>query len=200
MEGVDFERELLARVAAGDEAAFEELISRHQKRLLHLCERLLGDADAARDAVQEVFLRVWTRAGRYRPRGQVYTWLYRIAVNYCLNRLRRRKVVRFLRLAAPGGDDSAPGESSVEPVDGGADPVSALESRERWAQTRRAIDALPAGQRAVLVLARVEGLSYRQVADVLEITVGAVESRLFRAMRTLENDLGASRTREGTRE
>ncbi|MGH9362108.1 MAG: RNA polymerase sigma factor, partial [Thermoanaerobaculia bacterium] len=90
--------ELLQRVAAGEVEAFAPLVASHQERLLRLCERLLGDVEEAHDAAQEVFLKAFRKAGSYRPRGQVYTWLYRIAVNHCLNLLRRRRVVRFVRL------------------------------------------------------------------------------------------------------
>jgi RNA polymerase sigma-70 factor (ECF subfamily) len=175
--------DVLARVAAGEGDAFAHLVDTHQDRLLRLCERLLGDAEESRDAVQEVFLKVWRKAGAVRPQGQVYTWLYRIAVNHCLNKLRRRKLVRFLRWESP--EESA-GAAPFDPPDGAADPAAALESRRRWQATRRAIATLPANQRAVLVLARFEGLSCRQIAEVLDITAGAVESRLFRAMRRIE--------------
>jgi len=189
-EPPDPDREVLARVAAGDAEAFTALVERHQERLLRLCERLLGDAEGARDAVQEVFLKVYRKAASYQPRGQVFTWLYRIAVNHCLNRLRRGKVVRFLRLADPGNDDE-PAADPPAPSDG---PQAEAEARERWRATRRAIAALPAGQRAVVVLAKFEGLPYRRIAAVLRITEGAVESRLFRAMRRLE--AAASATQE----
>lgn len=172
----------LARVAAGDAGAFTSLIEHHQARLLRLCERLLGDAEEARDAAQDVFLKVWRKAGEVRPRGQVYTWLYRIAVNHCLNKLRRRKIARFLRWTDPE-EGNAP---AFDPPDRAADPAAALEARRRWQATRRAIGKLPEGQRVVLILARFEGLPYKEIAEVLGITEGAVESRLVRAIRRLE--------------
>lgn len=173
----------LARVAAGDAEAFAEVVEIYQHRLLRLCERMLGDPEEARDAVQEVFLRAFRKAGDFRPQGQVYTWLYRIATNHCLNRLRRRGLVRFIRLGEPAEEEDAP---ALDPPDEAPDPAAALETRRRWQATRRAIARLPANQRAVLVLVRFEGLSYRQAAEVLGITEGAVESRLFRAMRRLQ--------------
>jgi RNA polymerase sigma-70 factor (ECF subfamily) len=174
--------EALAKVAAGDADAFATLVETHQERLLRLCDRLLGDAEEARDAAQDVFLKAYRKAGEARPQGQVYTWLYRIAVNHCLNKLRRRKLVRFLRWE----DSEERDVPAFDPPDGAADPAAALESRRRWQTTRRAIARLPENQRAVLVLIRFEGMSYRQVAEVLGITEGAVESRLVRAMRRLE--------------
>lgn len=184
--------EALSRVAAGDAEAFAVLVESHQERLLRLCERLLGDSEEARDAAQEVFLKAYRKAGDVRPGGQVYTWLYRIAVNHCLNRLRRRRLVRFTRLGGPLEPDG-PETPELDPADGAPSPEEALSSRRRWAATRRAIESLPANQRAVLVLIRFEGLSYREAAEVLGVTEGAVESRLFRAMRRLETqDLAAA--------
>jgi RNA polymerase sigma-70 factor, ECF subfamily len=175
----------LARVAAGDTDAFTGLVETHQERLLRLCERLLGDPEEARDAAQEVFLKAFRKAGEVRPLGQVYTWLYRIAVNHCLNKLRRRKLVRFLRFETDPEEPDAP---AFDPPDASADPASALEARRRWQSTRKAIAKLPDNQRTVLILVRFEGLSYRQAAEVLGITEGAVESRLVRAMRRIAGE------------
>lgn len=180
-EAVDPDWEVLARVSAGDVEAFGGLVERHQERLLRLCERMLSDPEEARDAAQEVLLKAFRNAGSYRPRGQVFTWLYRIAVNHCLNRLRRRKLARFLPFAG-GAEEDAP---VFDPPDGAPDPAAALAARRRWRATARALARLPASQRAVVVLARFEGLAYRQIAEVLGITEGAVESRLVRAMRNL---------------
>jgi RNA polymerase sigma-70 factor (ECF subfamily) len=181
--------EALARVASGDLEAFSLVVETHQERLLHLCERLLGDREEARDAAQEVFLKAFRKAGELRPQGQVFTWLYRIAVNHCLNKLRRHKIARFFRLESPalspggaGADDPAP---AFDPPDPAPSPEAALAARRRWQAVRQAIAALPESQRAVLILVRFEGLSYRQAAEVLKITEGAVESRLVRALRRL---------------
>lgn len=183
----------LARTARGDTGAFTGLVEAHQERLLRLCERLLGDPEEARDAAQEVFLKAFRKAGEVRPLGQVYTWLYRIAMNLCLNKLRRRRLVRFLRFEADPEEPDAP---AFDPPDAAPDPASALESRRRWSATRKAIAKLPDNQRAVLILARFEGLSYRQIAEVLGITEGAVESRLFRAMRRIEATEGREDAQE----
>jgi RNA polymerase sigma-70 factor (ECF subfamily) len=187
----DPERQALQRVADGDVEAFALIVERHQERLLRVCRRMLGDPEEARDAAQEVFVKAFRKAGSYRPRGQVYTWLYRIAVNHCLNRLRRRKVVRFLQLSAPGGDETENDAPPLDPAAAAPDPLEELESRRRWQTARRALAALPPSQRAVVVLVRFEGLAYKEVAEVLGISLGAVESRLFRAMRNLEAALAA---------
>lgn len=186
----------LARVAAGDGDAFAPLVARHQERVVGLCQRFLGDREEALDAAQEVFLKVFRHAGRATPRGQLFTWVYRIAVNHCLNRLRRRKLVRFLTLSAPAEDDAA---APPEPASEAPDALAELAARERWRATRRALDALPESQRAVVILARFEGLTQKQVAAALGITEGAVESRLVRAMRRLAAAQDAAPPRVATR-
>lgn len=179
---IDPDWELLARVAQGDSYAFTALVERYQERLLRLTERLLGDVEEARDAAQDVFLKVYRKAGTLTPQGRLYTLLYRIAVNHCSNKLRRRRVVQFFRFEAASAD----GEPAFDPADPAPDPAAVLDSRRRWLATRAAVDRLPTNQRLVLLLARFEGLSYKEIAEVLGISLGAVESRLVRAMRNLE--------------
>src|SRR4029077_5624171 len=118
-------------------------------RLVRLCARLLRDADEAQDAAQEVLLRAFRSAGSYEPRGQVFTWLYRIAVNHCLNRLRRRRLVQFLSLRRPETSEDA---TEVDPPDEAPGFERALAAREDWKAMRVAIGALPANQQAVLLL------------------------------------------------
>jgi RNA polymerase sigma-70 factor (ECF subfamily) len=181
----DPDLETLRRVAAGDLDAFEALVRRHERRLLRLCERMLSDVEAAREATQETFFKAWRKASSFRPRAKVSTWLYRIAVNHCLNRLRRRQVVQFFSFTMVDEGDEA-----FDPPDPAPDAERRLRDRRRWSRLAAAIDELPAGQRAVLVLVRFEGLSYQQTAETLGISSGAVESRLFRAMRRLEQTPG----------
>lgn len=191
----DVDWQLLAATANGAGDAFAPLVERHQDRLIRLCERLLGDREEARDAAQEIFLKVFRHAGDAEPRGRFSTWLHRIALNHCFNRLRRRKIVRFFsfeRMGAAGGEERPP----FEPPDGRPDAEAELLTRERWRRTRQAIDGLPENQRAVLLLSRFEGLSQREIAETLGITEGAVESRLVRAMRRL-NRLEAQETSHG---
>ena len=187
MEEIDPDLGVLQRVAAGDAESFGVLLQRHEKRLQQLCLRLLGEKEAARDAVQDIFLKVYRSAGSFKPQGKVATWLYRIAVNHCFNRLRRQRILRFFsfgELVREGQDEGD--ELELDPADPRPDAEAVLRARERWRTTRRIIDKLPENQRLVLVLAKFEGLSYKEIAQVLEITEGAVESRLVRAMRTLQ--------------
>jgi len=187
----DADWELLARAASGEGDAFTILVERHQDRLVNLCFRCLGEREAARDAAQETFLKVFRHAGRVEPRGRFFTWLYRIAVNHCLNQLRRRKIARFFSFQGRGGPRSGVEEQQgvasreLDPADGAPDAEATLLARERWRRTRDLLEQLPENQRVVLLLARFEGLSGREIAETLGITEGAVESRLVRAMRRL---------------
>jgi RNA polymerase sigma-70 factor (ECF subfamily) len=185
----DADWELLARAAGGDGDAFAALVEHHQERLVGLCARWLGNREEARDAAQEVFLKAYRHASRAEPRGQFYTWLYRIAINHCLNQLRRRKIARFFSLQGmvASGEGGTAGGSDVayDPPGSGPDAEVELLARERWRQTRKRLEQLPENQRVVVMLARFEGLSGREIAETLGITEGAVESRLVRAMRRL---------------
>ena len=173
-------------VVEGDHGAFAELVRRHEGRLFNLAYRMLGDPEEAREATQDVFLKAFRNAARFKPKGKVYTWLYRIAMNLCLNRLRRRKIVRFFSLAEAGTGGDRSGEPiELDPADHRPDAEADLRTRRRWKTVRRSIDELPTSQRQVLILAKFEGLSYREISEILGITLGAVESRLVRAMRRL---------------
>ncbi len=174
--------DLLSRAQDGDEDAFHRIVERHQDRLIGLCQRMLNDREEALDAAQEVFLKTYRKGSSLEQRGELYTWMYRVATNHCLNRLRRRKIVRFLPLVSDFREESI----QIQPVDGAPRPDEVLESHQRWESTERMIADLPENQRAVLILAKFEGMSYRQIAETLGISEGAVESRLFRAMRNLE--------------
>lgn len=161
------------------------LVERHERRIGRLCRHMLRDPGEAEEAVQEVFLKAYRKAATFRPRGRVGTWLYRIAVNHCLNILRRRDVVRFVSLGVLTASTEPDDAPSFEPADGGPDALHRLEHKRRLRALRRALDALPASQRAAVVLVRLEGLSYRDAAAAAGVSVKALESRLVRAMRTL---------------
>ena len=107
--GHDPDRDVLVRVAAGDVESFGVLVARHEGRIFRLCQRMLHDSEEARDAAQEVFLKAFRKDGSFRPKAKVYTWLYRIAVNHCLNLLRRRKLATFLSFGDVGRPAGAAG-------------------------------------------------------------------------------------------
>ena len=177
---------LMQLVSAGDMAAFEQLVERHQALVAGTVGRMLGDNSEVEDVAQQVFLRVWKSASRYVPRAKFTTWLLKITRNLVFNELRRRRrhAVRPLQ-TEPEGE-----EMQLKDEQGQTPDASLLEG-----ELRRAIDAaiaqLPETQRMAVVLRRYEELSYEQIAEVLEQSVPAVKSLLFRARTELRERLKA---------
>ncbi|MDO8838471.1 MAG: RNA polymerase sigma factor [Parvibaculum sp.] len=172
--------DLVAAVARGDEQACRLLMERHLPRMVALARRMLGNRADAEDVAQEVFLRVWTHAERWQPgRAQFGTWLHRVATNLCLDRLRKRR---------PENIDDIP-----EPVSGDPRPDENLERRELAERVEAALQALPERQRLAIVLSHFQGLSNIEAAEILEVSVEAVESLLGRARRQLRETLATER-------
>ena len=179
--------DLMARVAKGDDEAFEILVNRHQTSVLNLIYRFIGDRTQAKELAQEVFLRVWQTAKSYEPKAKFTTWIYRIATNLCLNELksaRRRKWFQFLR---PDEDNEDAAEDLLPDRSPSAEDL--LLAKERSHQISEALQSLPANQRMALVLKRYDDLSYQEIAQILGCSVSAVESLLVRAKRTLQEKL-----------
>jgi RNA polymerase sigma-70 factor (ECF subfamily) len=171
------DHDLMARIARGDREAFRVLSRRHAGPALSLARRINGTDAVAEEIVQEAFLRVWVHAPRWRPDAAFRTWLYRIVINLCLNERRRQPA---LPLAAAG-----------DPPDSRPAPDADLATRERDRLVAAAVDALPARQRAAIVLTYHDGLSNAEAADVLDTSVSGVETLLVRAKRALRAALAA---------
>ena len=166
---------LMARVAGGDARAFEELVNGRITRVLAVSRRVLGNDAEAEDVAQEAFLRLWRQADKWEPgRARVGTWLYRVAVNLSIDRLRRRTET---------SDENVP-----EPVEQG-DQHRSLEEQDLRDEMDAALQALPERQRMALVLFHYEGLAMSEAAELMEISVEALESLLARARRTLKRQL-----------
>ena len=187
MTTVDPDTKLMLDFCAGDLAAFRRLVERNQAVVFKLAARYLGDAVEAEDVAQDVFLRVHGAARDYRPSAKFTTWVYRITVNVCLNRLRSAKARPTVSLEA-GNEDLGEGAIDVASTDAET-PSSRLEHRELESKIREALDALPEPQRAAVLLRRFDELSYEQIAEVMETTVPAVKSLLSRARRSLKSSL-----------
>jgi RNA polymerase sigma-70 factor (ECF subfamily) len=173
----DLDSRDLERLSRGDARALRPLWEAYGDRVYRLCARILGQRADAEDATQEVFLRILAKASSFSGRSRFSTWVYRLTVNHCLNDRARRG-----RHWAPLDDERLPPAT-------GASAVSAVEARDR-------LDALLArlapDHRAVLLLREVEGLSYAECAEVLEVPVGTVMSRLSRARKALMRAAPAS--------
>ena len=183
----------MMRVRSGDRQAFGELVECHQQRVIGTVARMLGsDSADAEDIGQQVFLRVWKSAARYEPSAKFTTWLYTITRNLVFNELRRRKHRPVVSLEAEpphdhtgrDGDSTARFEDSLAPS-----PDATLLQAELQEAISTAIAGLPETQRLALVLRRYEELSYEEIAAVLNLTVPAVKSLLFRARVLLREKL-----------
>jgi RNA polymerase sigma-70 factor (ECF subfamily) len=171
--------ELMQAVQQGDLSAFEQIVLRHQALVWSTACRFLNDAAEAEDMAQEAFLRVLDAAPRYRPTAQFKTYLLQIVARLCLDRLRKKR---------PLCTDNLP-----ERPDDGKTPDDALIEQERHQQVRRAMEQLPTQQRMALSLRYDNDLSYEEIADVLRISVKAVERSLARGRAALAVRLGESR-------
>jgi RNA polymerase sigma-70 factor (ECF subfamily) len=177
----------MARIARGDNDAFEILVNRHQTSVLNLVYRFVGDRTQAKDLGQEVFLRVWQAAKSYKPKAKFTTWIYRITANLCFNELksaRRKKWFQFLR---SDGDYEIQTEEAFP--DGSPSPEDVLLAKERSRQISDALQSLPENQRMALILKRYDDLSYQEIGQILGCSVSAIESLLVRAKRNLQEKL-----------
>ena len=178
------DRDLLAAHVAGDAAAFGVLFARHRDRLWAVALRTTGDPEDAADALQEAMIAAFRRAESYRGDAAVTTWLHRIVVNACLDRLRRRKV----RLAEPLPDDleeQLGRGSAATATPPAADPADVAERSDHRRLVLAALDTLPPEQRAALVLVDMQGYSVAEAAELLEVAPGTVKSRCSRARARL---------------
>mgnify|MGYP000016123563 CR=1 FL=1 len=180
---------LIDELRAGDDLALNELIQRHREPLFHFAFRYLRDESAARDAVQETFVRVYFNARTFKPHSTVKTWLYTIAANLCRDRLRklskRRSDISF--------DDPAVGYgATVAQADERANPAEQSARSDEFSQLQRAIDRLPHRLRLPLVLCVLEGKSHKEAADIIGTTPKTIELRIYHAKEKLRELLPAS--------
>ncbi len=180
---------LMGRVARGGQDAFEILLDRYGDAVVTFCYAFLRNRESAEDIGQETFLRVYRSAARYKPLAKFTTWLYRIAANLCINELKKGKLRRAISLDEPAGSD-ADGTRIVERIASDARlPLTEAELREAHTLVEKAIERLPEDQRATIVLVEHHNLSYREIADVLGVTVSAIKMRVKRARETLRDML-----------
>jgi RNA polymerase sigma-70 factor (ECF subfamily) len=179
--------DLMARIAKGDEDAFEILVNRHQTSILNLIYRLIGDRTQARDLAQEVFLRVWQGAKTYKHEAKFTTWIYRVTANLCLNELKSARHKKWFSFRSNNED----AEKTLEETfpDGSPSAEDLLLTRERSRRISEALQSLPANQRIALVLKRYDDLSYEEIARIMGCSVSAVESLLVRAKKSLQKKL-----------
>ncbi|HTQ06057.1 MAG TPA: sigma-70 family RNA polymerase sigma factor [Polyangiaceae bacterium] len=179
------DRELIVRAQSGDEPAFAELVSRHQRRAFAIAFGLVRDEEDASEIVQEAFLRVYRGLDAFNGAASFFTWLYRIVKNLSIDLMRRPAWQRELADELAGEQMDALFLSQVL----GADPEDALRRRELAEVVGAAIDALPSYHRAVILMREVEGMSYEEMASAAGVSKGTIMSRLFHARKKLQRSL-----------
>ena len=185
-EGDD--QELMARVQAGDVRAFELLYARYSHPLLNFFHQMCFDRAAAEDYLQETFLRVWRARATYRPIGKVSTWLFEIAKNFWFN---EREKIRLRPFRTAAGGEEGQAQLSLLPDAGDKAPADAVRAKEIGEAVGRAVAELSEKLRAAFVLARYQQLPYAEIAEILDIPVGTVKSRVALAERLLRARLAS---------
>jgi RNA polymerase sigma-70 factor (ECF subfamily) len=175
---------LMGLAGAGDTAAFEQLVERHQRLVIGTVGRMLGSPSDAEDIAQQVFVRVWKNVNRYEPRAKFTTWLLKITRNLVFNELRRRSRHPAVPLQAQTDEEERPlkDEHAVS-------PDATLLEHELQEAVDAAIARLPETQRMAVILRRYEEFSYEEIAEALDQSVSAVKSLLFRARTELRENL-----------
>lgn len=182
--GVDLE--LVRRVQQGERAAFDLLVHKYQHRIAHLVSRYIRDPSEVEDVVQEAFIKAYRGLARFRGESAFYTWLYRIAINTAKNHL-----VSSGRRVPDQGVDA----TEAEQYDAGAllrdgdTPERTLLTKEIEGTVYRAIEGLPDELREAITLREMEGLSYEEIAAVMDCPIGTVRSRIFRAREAIDGQL-----------
>jgi RNA polymerase sigma-70 factor (ECF subfamily) len=183
----DIDRQLVERAQRGDKRAFELLVEKYQRKLARLLSRLIRDPGEVEDVAQETFVKAYRALPSFRGESAFYTWLYRIGVNTAKNYLMamRRRAPTSTEVVA----EDAEGYDEGEQLRDISTPESVLLSKEIAATVNAAIDALPEELRTAIQLRELEGMSYEEIARVMECPIGTVRSRIFRAREAIAERL-----------
>lgn len=196
----DSDHVLVQRTLAGDARAFEFLVLKYQRRVERLIGRLVRDADLVEDLAQETFIRAYRALGQFRGEAQFYTWLYRIAVNTAKKALvdmRRDPMVTETALRSAGAaddDETSVVENDLTSPD---TPETLLAAKEIASAVQAAMQALPQELRQAVTLREIEGLSYEDIADMMNCPIGTVRSRIFRAREAISSRVRPLLERQG---
>jgi RNA polymerase sigma-70 factor (ECF subfamily) len=181
MEAATSDEQIVERALTGDAEAFGEIVQRWERRIFALAFGMLGREEDARDATQETFLAAFRNLRAFRGEAKVSSWLHRIAVNQCITRQRRAKVRKESGLEEEEEKHAASFSAPLQ-----YSPAHVVEGRERAAAVRRAVNSLPLDLRQVIVMKEFEELTFREMADALDIPLSTVKSRLYTALRQLQ--------------
>ena len=182
---VDYQ--LVQRTVAGDQRAFELLVVKYQRRIERLIGRMVRDVDLVEDIAQETFIRAYRALHQFRGDAQFYTWLYRIAVNTAKKALvdmKRDPTISESALRPASSDDDETYRPGNEPISEET-PETVMAAKEIASAVETAMDALPAELRQAVTLREIEGMSYEEIAEVMDCPIGTVRSRIFRAREAI---------------
>jgi len=184
---------LMAAIKTGELKAFNALVGRHQRSLINFFYHLCWDRQVAEDCAQEVFLRVYSHLNTYEPQAKFTTFLFRIARNLWIDRMRTAAVHgKPVSLQSPSGGGGEGPALQDRVASRAPSPVEILTRREQQDALRRAIDQLPEEQRAVVILSEIQGLKYHDISAILDVPVGTVKSRMHTAMDKLKDLLSVA--------
>ncbi len=184
------DEQLMLQVKQGDHDSFHELVERHKLAVLNLCLRFTKSKEDAEDLAQDIFLRIYQAAPRYEQKASFTTYMYRVSLNVCLNYQRRKKILRFFSLDdTPNNGKAQLYSSSIKNISDGSQTDAELEKSETRKIVQDAIDSLPEKQKVAVIMFRYLDLSYQEIAEILDTSVSAVESRLHRAKLNLKKKL-----------
>ncbi len=172
----DPDLQLIKAVAEGNPEAFEQLVRKYERRVFGTIHRYIGNDHAVEDIAQEVFLQVWRKAGQFKGKSSFSTWLYRIVTNKCLNYREKRSI----RQTLPLNDEIPENDMGLE---------QRYEKDREAKVVRAAIDKLPKRQRMALILSQFDGYSYKEISDIMKVSLSSVESLIFRARKNLKQEL-----------
>ena len=178
----DEELHIIRRVLDGDVNAFEKLVLENQKNVYNLALKMLGNSEDASDVSQEAFLRAYRSLGSFQGDSRFSVWLYRMTSNVCIDFLRKRKRRAEVSMTVVNDEDE---ESELEIPDERFSPEQTLDRQERVRAVREGLQKLPEEYRRILTMREIGGLSYEELAEALDLELGTVKSKLFRARKKL---------------
>lgn len=179
------DEQLIRMVARGNEMAFGILLKRYERPLTTFAYGFMRDAQRAEDITQEAFMRVFRNAYRYKPMARFSTWVYRITTNLCINELKKQRLRQMTSIDQPLSADPDSTKVVEKIASDSATPLSQAEEKELQTLLARAVENLPDDQRTTLIMVEYNHLPYKEIADVLGITVSAVKMRIKRARENL---------------
>jgi len=181
---------LVKRTQNGDRDAFRILVERYQRKVFSICYGMVRNQDDAMDLVQETFVKVFKHVDRFEGNSSFYTWIYRIARNVTIDYIRKSQRARTVDYDdAIGRDDEDGGDDLLLPSRLGINPARALGRRELLTKIQDALETLSPAHREAILLREVQGLSYQEIADMMDVSIGTVMSRLHHARKNMQKAL-----------